>query len=230
MFDYFPLWNSIRIAFISTCLTFFIGVWAAYYIKKLPGTLKGVVDVVLTLPLVLPPTVIGFFILKLFGANSAIGGMMLEVFSVKLIMNWYSSIFATVVITFPLMYRTARGAFEAFDWKLSQAAATLGKDNIWIFWRVIFPNSKKGILAGAVLSFARALGEYGATSMVSGFTPKKTATIATTVYQLWRTGNDAQAFVWVMINVAISFVVLVSINILEADHKAKSAANKPVKA
>lgn len=213
--DYFPLWNSLRIALISSVFTFFIGIFFAYYIEKLPGSVKGVIDVVLTMPLVLPPTVIGFFLLKLLGPNSGFGTWFAQTFSIKLVMNWYSSIFATIVVTFPLMYRTARGAFESFDRNLKYAAQTLGKSNSWIFWRITFPNCRQGILAGAVLSFARALGEYGATSMVSGFTPGKTATISTTVYHMWRTGKDDLAFRWVMINVVISFVVLVTVNMLE---------------
>lgn len=217
--DFFPLYNSIRIALISSFFTFFLGIFFAYNVKKLPGSVKGFFDVILTLPLVLPPTVIGFFILKTLGPNSGIGSFIENLTGTTLVMNWYSAIFATIIVTFPLMYRTARGAFEAFDEKLKYAAQTLGKSNIWIFWKVLIPNSKKGILAGLVLSFARALGEYGATSMVSGYTPGRTATISTTVYQLWRTGEDLLAYKWVMLNVLISFSVLFVINILENKDK-----------
>lgn len=219
--DFFPLYNSIRIALISSIITFFLGIFFAYYIKKLPASIKGLLDVVLTLPLVLPPTVIGFFILKLLGPNSLIGGWFTYLTKQSLVMTWYSAIFATIVVTFPLMYRTARGAFEAFDDNLKYAAQTLGKSNTWIFWKIIMPNSKGGILAGLVLAFARALGEYGATSMVAGYTPKRTATISTTVYQLWRTGNDLLAYKWVFINILISFGVLLIINILENKEKQK---------
>ncbi|WP_039856527.1 molybdate ABC transporter permease subunit [Peptoniphilus sp. oral taxon 386] len=215
MTDYYPLLNSIRIASISSIITFLTGIFIAYYIERLPRIIKGVLDVILTMPLVLPPTVIGFFLLKLLGPNTVIGMWFLETFSVRLVMNWYSSIFATVIVTFPLMYRTARGAFESFDWNLKYAAQTLGKNDIWIFWKIIFPNCKQGIIAGVVLSFARALGEYGATSMVSGFTPGKTATISTTVYHMWRIGRDDIAYKWVIINIMISFAVLITINLLE---------------
>ncbi len=213
--DLYPLYNSIRIALVSSVVTFFLGIFFAYYIKRLPGSIKGVLDVILTLPLVLPPTVIGFFILKLLGPNSNLGSFWISTFNTSLVMKWYSAIFATIIVTFPLMYRTARGAFESFDDNLKYAAQTLGKGNTWIFWRVIMPNCRQGILAGLVLSFARALGEYGATNMVSGYTPGRTATISTTVYQLWRTGEDLLAYKWVFINIAISFTVLVIINILE---------------
>lgn len=213
--DFYPLLNSLRIALISSIVTFFLGIFIAYYVSKLSRVTKGVIDVILTLPLVLPPTVIGFFILKLLSPNGKLGGFFLSVFSMKLIMTWYSAIFTTIVVTFPLMYRTARSAFQNFDINLKYAAQTLGKSDTWIFWKIIFPNCKQGILAGVVLSFARALGEYGATSMVSGYTPKDTATISTTVYQLWRIGNEQLAYKWVFINILISFIVLVVINLLE---------------
>ena len=213
--DWFPLWNSLRIAAISTILIFFLGIAAAYWIAKLPRLLKGVLDVVLTLPLVLPPTVVGWLLLCLLGPKRPLGAWVLETFGIKLVMTWWSAIFATVVVAFPLMYRTARGAFESFDETLSQSARTLGLPNVWIFWRIRMPYCRQGILAGTVLAFARALGEYGATSMLAGHTPGKTATVSTAVYQLWQTGNDALAFRWVLVNVAISAVFLLTVNLLE---------------
>lgn len=213
--DWFPLLNSLRIAGISTIVIFFAGIFAAYYIAKAPKLIKGILDVILTLPLVLPPTVVGYLLLRLLGPKHAIGIWFLETFGSKLVMTWWSAIFATVVVAFPLMYRTARGAFESFDETLSDAGRTLGLSNTYIFWRVRMPCCRQGILAGAVLAFARALGEYGATSMVAGYTPGKTATISTTVYQLWRTGDDTNALRWVLINIAISTVVLLAINLLE---------------
>ena len=199
-----PLYNSLRIAAISTVAVFFLGILAAYYIAKLPRLVKGVLDVVLTLPLVLPPTVVGWLQAH---------------FGLRLVMTWWSAVFATVVVAFPLMYRTARGAFESFDPTLAEAAATLGRSNIWIFWRVRMPVCRQGILAGTVLAFARALGEYGATSMIAGYTPGRTATISTTVYQLWRTDNDTEALRWVLVNIAISAVFLLAVNLLEARQK-----------
>ena len=213
--DWFPLWNSLRIAAISTVLIFSLGIAAAYYIAKLPKLVKGVLDVVLTLPLVLPPTVVGYLLLRLLGPRRIIGAWALEQFGVRLVMVWWSAIFAAVVVAFPLMYRTARGAFESFDETLSQSAQTLGLPNAWIFWRVRMPCCRQGILAGTVLAFARALGEYGATSMLAGYTPGKTATVSTAVYQLWQTGDDAMAFRWVLVNVAISAVFLLTVNLLE---------------
>ena len=213
--DLFPLWNSLRIAGISTVIVFFIGILAAYYIARTPRIVKGVLDVILTLPLVLPPTVVGYLLLRVLGPKRLIGAFVLETFGLKLTMTWWSAVFAIVAVIFPLMYRTARGAFESFDETLAYSARSIGLSNSFIFWRIRMPYCRQGILAGTVLSFARALGEYGATSMIAGYTPGRTATIATTVYQLWRTNDDALALKWVLVNLAISFVVLLAVNMLE---------------
>lgn len=217
--DWFPLWNSLRIAAISTIIIFFLGIFAAYYIAKAPRMIKGILDVVLTLPLVLPPTVVGYLLLRILGPNRVIGAFVLNAFGIKMTMTWWSAIFATTVVIFPLMYRTARGAFESFDENLAYAGQTLGLSSSYIFWHIRMPYCKQGILAGTVLAFARALGEYGATSMIAGYTPGRTATISTTVYQLWRTNDDALAFKWVLVNLAISFVVLLTVNLLEKKQK-----------
>ena len=213
--DWFPLWNSLRIAAVSTAIVFFAGIALAYYAARLPRLIKGVADVILTLPLVLPPTVVGYLLLRLLGPRRVIGAWALRVLGLRLTMTWWSAIIATAVVVFPLMYRTARGAFESFDETLAQAGQTLGLSNMYIFWRIRMPVCRQGILAGTVLTFARALGEYGATSMIAGYTPGRTATVSTTVYQLWRTDNDALALRWVLVNVAISAAVLLAVNLLE---------------
>lgn len=222
--DWFPLYNSLRIAAISTALSFFLGIAAAYYIARLPRLVKGALDVVLTLPLVLPPTVVGYLLLCLLGPRRVLGAWVLEHFALRLVMNWWSAVFATTVVAFPLMYRTARGAFESFDETLAQAGRTLGLSDTVIFWRIRMPCCRQGLLAGMVLSFARALGEYGATSMIAGYTPGRTATISTTVYQLWRTNDDAMALRWVWVNIGISFAVLMAVNLLERRREARSWA------
>ena len=214
--DWYPLLNSLRIAAISTGIVFLLGIAAAHWIAKLPRTVKGILDVALTLPLVLPPTVVGWLLLLLLGPKRPLGAWVQSVFGLRLVMTWQSAIFATVVMSFPLMYRTARGAFESFDKNLADAGRTLGRSNSWVFWRVQMPCCKQGILAGMVLAFARGLGEYGATSMVAGYTPGRTATISTTVYQLWRTGDDAGALGWVLVNSALSAAFLLAINLLES--------------
>lgn len=223
MMDWYPLLNSLRIAAISTVLVFFLGICGAYYIANAPRLVKGLLDMVLTLPLVLPPTVVGYLLLLALGPRRPVGLWFMETFGVRLTMRWWSAVFATVVVTFPLMYRTARGAFESFDETLAQAGQTLGLGNAYIFWRIRMPACRQGILAGAVLTFARALGEYGATAMVSGFTPGRTATISTTVYQLWRTGEDALALRWAAVNLIISAAVLLAVNLLERKNGRKAA-------
>ncbi|MBQ9196509.1 MAG: molybdate ABC transporter permease subunit [Clostridia bacterium] len=216
--SWFPLWNSLRIAAISSVLVFFLGILCAYYVAKLPRIVKGALDVLLTLPMVLPPTVCGYFLLLVFGVKRPIGAFLGQ-YGVKFVMTWYGGVLAALVVAFPLMYRTARGAFEAFDQTLAYSGQTLGLSNTYIFWRIRMPACRSGILAGFVLAFARALGEYGATSMLIGYTPGRTATISTTVYQLWRTNDEAGAFFWVMVNLAISAAVLLSVNLLEARQK-----------
>jgi molybdate transport system permease protein len=213
--DWFPLYNSLRIAAVSTAVVFFLGLAAAYYIAKVPPMVKGLLDMVLTLPLVLPPTVVGYLLLLALGPRRPLGAWVLDTFGLKLTMTWWSAVFATVVVTFPLMYRTVRGAFESFDETLAQAGRTLGLSGAYLFWRVRMPVCRQGILAGTVLTFARALGEYGATSMLAGYTPGRTATISTTVYQLWRTDQNGPALRWVLVNLAISAVVLLAVNLLE---------------
>ncbi|MBE6823919.1 MAG: molybdate ABC transporter permease subunit [Ruminococcaceae bacterium] len=221
--DLYPLFNSLRIALISTSIVFFAGVFVAYYTSMVPAFLKGVLDTVFTLPLVLPPTVVGFMLLKIFGPKSYIGALFLDLFDFRFTMNWWSAVIATSVVIFPLMYRTARGAFQTFDRNLSDVGRTLGLSNSYIFWKIIMPNCNQGIIAGVVLSFARALGEYGATSMVAGYTPGKTATISTTVYQLWSTNNDVLAFKWVVLNILISIIVLYVISYIENSNHLKEA-------
>lgn len=219
--DWYPLINSLRIAAISCVIVFFTGIFFAYYAARLPRTVKGILDVILTLPMVLPPTVCGYFLLLIFGTKRPIGIFLMQL-GIKFVMTWYGGVLAAAVVAFPLMYRTARGAFESFDCTLSQSGQTLGLSNTYIFWRIRMPACRQGILAGTVLAFARALGEYGATSMLIGYTPGKTATISTTVYQLWRTNDDAGAFFWVMINLAISTVVLLTVNLLESKQKVRA--------
>ena len=218
--DLYPLINSLRIAAISCTIVFFAGICAAYYISGLPPVIKGLLDVFLTLPMVLPPTVCGYFLLILLGPKRPLG-MLLKKAGLRFAMNWYGGIAAAVLVAFPLMYRTARGAFEGFDENLEYSGQTLGLSNTYIFWRIRMPVCRQGILAGVVLSFARALGEYGATSMLIGYVPGRTATISTTVYQLWRTNDERGAFFWVMVNLAISAVTMIIVNLLETGKKKK---------
>ncbi len=220
--DWYPLWNSLRIAAVSSVIVFFSGIAMAYYVAKAPRLLKGILDVVLTLPLVLPPTVCGWLLLLVFGLRHPVG-IFLQQWGIQFVMTWYGGVAASSVVAFPLMYRTARGAFESFDETLAWSGRTLGLSDTFIFWRIRLPYCKQGIIAGTVLAFARALGEYGATSMLIGYIPKNTATISTTVYQLWRTNDEYSAFIWVLVNIVISAVVLLTVNMLEKRSRERRA-------
>lgn len=214
--DLYPLYNSARIALISSVLVFFLGICLAYYVAKLPALIRGALDVLFTVPLVLPPTVVGYLLLRFIGPHRFIGAFFFENFDIRLTMTWWSTVFATTVVAFPLMYRTTRGAFQSFDRNIEDSARTLGLSDSFIFWRIRIPCCRAGITAGLVLAFARAMGEYGATSMISGYTPGVTATISTTVYNLWRTGSDDLALRWVLLNLGISAVVLLCLNVFES--------------
>ena len=218
--DLFPLYNSLRIALIAIVIIFFLGLFLAYFVRKCPRVLKGIIDVILTLPLVLPPTVCGYLLILVFGPLHPIGKFLQEI-GIRFFMDWKGGILASVVVAFPLMYRTARASFEAFNEDLASAGKTLGMSNWSIFWKIRVPVCKSGLIAGTILAFARALGEYGATQMFCGYIESKTATISTTVNYNWNNGNDAMALTWVGINIAISAVVLILINIFENKEKRK---------
>lgn len=214
--DFYPLWNSLRIGALSGILVFFAGIFAAYESAKLPQPFRTLLDVLLTMPLVLPPTVSGYFLLLLIGPRHPLGRF-LSSFGVRLVMDWKGAVLAAFVVAFPLMYRTARGSFQSFDLTYQWSGQTLGLSDRWIFWHVRMPVCRQGILAGGVLAFARALGEYGATSMLAGYIPRRTATISTTVYQLWRTGDERGAMFWVLINLVLSGIGLLFLSFLEGD-------------
>ena len=217
--DWSPLWISLKTGIVAAGISFFLGIFTARKAVKAGPRLRAVLDGFLTMPLVLPPTVAGFFLLLIFSTRRPFGSMLYDTFGIKVVQTWLGCILAAGVISFPLMYRTARGAFESFDKNLAWSGQTLGLSDTWIFWHVRMPACKQGIMAGTVLAFARALGEYGATSMLIGYTPGRTATVSTTVYQLWRTNDEAGAFFWVLVNLAISAVVLLLVNLMEERQK-----------
>ena len=217
--DLFPLYNSIRISLISTFFIFFISIFIANFVVYIPRYLKGIIDVILTMPLVLPPTVIGYLVLRILGPRRVIGSFFIKYFNFRFTMNWWSGIIATMIVIFPLMYRAIRSSFESYDNTYSEIGLDLGANKFKTFCLIKLPICKNGLIAGIVLSFARALGEYGATSMLCGYMPKKTATIATTVYHLWQIDNDKLATFWVIINIIISTIVLFFINFVEKERK-----------
>lgn len=210
--EYTPLILSIKTAFYSTIITFFVGIYAAIIIVKIKK-LSSLFDIIFTLPLVLPPTVVGFFLLLFFGRNSFIGSIV-DKLGFPLVFTLRGAILASFIVSFPLMYRTAKGAFEQIDKNIINAARTLGKSENWIFWRVILPNSWHSILGGTILSFTRVLGEFGATIMIAGNIPNKTQTMSLAVYTAVQAGDRELAFKWVMIITAISFVSIMMMNII----------------
>ncbi len=175
------------------------------------GRFKGLADGVLTLPLVLPPTVAGFCILILIGVHGPVGTF-LEAFDIKIIFSWYAAVIAAVVVAFPLMYKTARGAFEQIDPNLLDAARTLGLSEWKVFWKISVPLAWPGIAAATALAFARALGEFGATLMVAGNIPGKTQTIPIAIYFATQGGKMETAAIWVLIIFVISLTVITLMN------------------
>ena len=211
--NYSPLLISLKAAIVSTLITFVLGIYSAYFTTKLKK-FKGLVDGVLTLPLVLPPTVVGFFLLIFLGKNSIIGKF-LSMFDLSIIFSSSATIIASTVVSFPLMYRTARGAFEQLDRNIIYVARTLGLKEHEIFWKIVMPNCLSSIMAGTILSFARAMGEFGATIMISGNIPGKTQTMAVAVYSAVQAGNRALAYKWVLIMVLLSFISIILMNNFE---------------
>lgn len=215
--DYSPLLISLKAALLATAITFVFGIYAAYFTFKI-DKFKGLVDGIFTLPLVLPPTVLGFFLLISLGKNSIIGKFLLN-YDLSIVFSNTATVIASAVVSFPLMYRTTRGAFEQLDKNLIYVARTLGLTEHQIFLKIMIPNSFSTIIAGTILAFARALGEFGATIMVAGNIPGKTQTMAVAVYSAVQAGNRELAYKWVAIIVLISFVTIWIMNKFESMRK-----------
>ena len=212
--DWSPLFISLKTGIVATFISFFLGIYAARKVVKTTPGKKAVIDGILTLPMVLPPTVAGFFLLLIFSKRRTFGIFLYETFDIKVVQSWLGCIIAATVIAFPLMYRNARAAFEQLDVNLIYAGRTLGMSDIRIFWKVVIPSAGPGIASGTILTFARALGEYGATSMLAGNIPGKTGTISQKIAMVIQDGNYATAGVWVAIVMLIAFLVIFSMNFI----------------
>lgn len=212
MMDLSPLWTTFKISLAATVFVFVTGLLLAWGVTNLKRG-RALIDAVLSLPLVLPPTVMGFLILISVGANSAIGKF-LDAFGMKLVFTWQGAAVAAAVVSFPVMYRGIRGALEQVDPTVIQVGRTLGLSEFKILRKVIFPMAAPGILASVVLSFARCLGEFGATLMVAGNIPGKTQTMSVAVYTAMQGGDRELAYKWVAIIVAYSLIILVGLNCL----------------
>jgi molybdate transport system permease protein len=208
--DLSPLFISLKVAGCATVITFFLGIIAARFVLRL-DRLKGVIDGLFTLPMVLPPTVVGFFLLLLFGKNGLLGQWLAKI-GASVVFTWQGAVIAATVVAFPLMYRATRGAFEQMDPNLIYAARTLGVSELWIFWRVVLPVCWPGVAAGTILAFARALGEFGATTMLAGNIPGRTQTMSLAVYTAVSNNNRAVAYRWVAVIMVISFVSIYVMN------------------
>ncbi|WFR54886.1 molybdate ABC transporter permease subunit [Anaerocolumna sp. AGMB13025] len=211
--DWSPLLISMKTAIAATIITFFLGVFAAQKVMKLKGRLVWFLDGLFTLPLVLPPTVAGFFLLVLFGKHGPLGQLLSRV-GIQIVFKWSATVIAAVVIAFPLMYRSAKAAFEQVDMNLIFAARTLGMSDIRIFWKITMPLALPGVISGGILAFARALGEFGATLMIAGNIPKVTQTMPVAIYMAVQGSRMDRAVIWVALIVIISFIVIFFMNYL----------------
>lgn len=212
--DWSPLIISFKTGVVATMISFFLGIFAARKVIKAGPKVRAVADGILTLPLVLPPTVAGFFLLLLFSRRRPVGIYLYENFDIKVVQTWLGCIIAATVIAFPLMYRNARAAFEQIDVNLIYVGRTLGMSELKIFWKVVLPAAGPGVASGTILTFARALGEYGATSMLAGNIPRKTGTISQKIAMVIQDGDYLTAGIWVVIVMTIAFAVICLMNLI----------------
>jgi molybdate transport system permease protein len=212
--DWSPLIISVKTGFVATLISFFVGVLVAWKIYKSNTKVQTVIDGLLTLPLVLPPTVAGFILLLIFSTRRPVGSFLMDNFNIKVIQSWLGCVVAAMVISFPLMYRSARAAFDQIDKNLIYAARTLGMSESKILFKVAVPSAAPGLISGAVLTFARAMGEYGATSMLAGNIPGKTGTISQKIAMVIQDGNYQAAGIWVVIVTIIALFIIITMNIV----------------
>ena len=212
--DWSPLIISLKTGVVATIVCFFLGLFAARKVIKLSFKAKAVIDGILTLPMVFPPTVAGFILLLIFSRRRPIGIFLDQQMDIQVVHTWLGCILAATVIAFPLMYRNARAAFEQIDANLVYAGRTLGMSEMNIFWRIVVPTAGPGIASGTILTFARAMGEYGATSMLAGNIPGRTGTISQRIAMVIQDGDFATAGFWVVVVLLISFGIIFLVNLV----------------
>lgn len=210
--DFSPFWISIKTSLLSTIITLIIGLPIAYVIATRNNKFKGLIDGIITLPLVLPPTVVGFFLLLLVGKNGPIGIFLRNIFDITLIFSWPATVISAIVVSFPMIYRTTRSSFEQIDTNIICAARTLGLSEFKIFYKIAIPITYPGIIGGIVLTFARAMGEFGATLMLAGNIPGKTQTMPLAIFFAVEGGDMKQAMLWVLIIIAFSLSMILLMN------------------
>lgn len=212
--DWSPLWISLHTAAATITIVFFIGVIIAWWVERLQSqSLKIFADAVITLPMVLPPTVAGFFLLYFFGNNRFLGQLIYQLTGIKIAFSWLATVLAAAVISLPLMYRSARGALSQVDKGMLEAARSLGMTEWRIFWRIHLPNALPGIIAGGLLAFARGLGEFGATAMIAGNIAGRTRTLPLAVYSAVAAGDWNAAGWYVAVIVGICLLVVIGLNV-----------------
>lgn len=225
--NFSPLWLSFKTATIATIIVFMIGVFLAriFTRRDFPG--KSILEAAIMLPLVLPPTVVGFGLLYLFGKNGPLGKLF-GLFNIQIVFTWYAVIIAAIVVSFPLMYQSASAAFKQYDKNIENAAITMGASKWKVFWTISFPLAWPGLLAGLVLTFARALGEFGATLMIAGYIPNVTDTIPLAIYFAVESGNMQMAWLWVAIIVTLGFTAMLWLNWWSRRNMMKYKENKKI--
>ncbi|MCI8724920.1 MAG: molybdate ABC transporter permease subunit [Hungatella sp.] len=211
--DWSPLLISLKTGLAATIISFILGIYMARKAIKAPPAIKAILDGIMTLPMVLPPTAAGFFLLLLFSRRRPLGMLLYETLNIKIVQSWLGCIIAATIISLPLMYRNARAAFEQIDINLIYAGRTLGMSETKIFWKIILPTAGPGIASGTILTFARALGEYGATSMLAGNIPGKTATISQKIAMVIQDGDYKTAGLWTGIVAVIAFTIILLMNL-----------------
>lgn len=215
-----PLWLTLKVAALATALALILGVAAARALGRRDGIVRDLAESILTLPLVLPPTVLGYYLLVVLGRNGAIGGWLHATFGISLIFTWQGAVIAAAIAAFPLILRAARAAFRDVDPQLERAARTLGANATAVFFRVSLPLAWRGIAAGALLAFARAMGEFGATLMVAGSLPGRTQTLSIAIYNAVMAGDDAGAQALVLVSLVVAVIALVlAAQILQRTHR-----------
>lgn len=207
-----PLWISLKTASLATIIVFIIALFLALFFTRRDFAGKTALEALLLLPMVLPPTVVGFGLLYLFGRNAFLGNFLEEVFDLQVVFTWHAVVLAAIVVSFPLMYQSAKAAFQQYDPNLEKVAYTMGASRFRVFWTISLPLAWPGLLAGLVLTFARALGEFGATLMVAGFIPGVTETIPLAIYFAVESGDMKTAGIWVIIISFVGFFALVSLD------------------
>lgn len=222
-FDWSPFWISLKTGLVATIICFFLGLWAARFVLRLGPRARAIADGILTLPMVMAPTVCGFFLLLLFSLRRPVGSFLYTELNIKVVQTWLGCIVAASVISFPLMYRNARAAFEQVDPDLVYAARTLGMSEAKLFWKVVLPAAGPGVASGTVLTFARALGEFGATSMLAGNIAGKTGTISQKIANVIKDGDYLTAGVWSLIMLILALVIMIVIHALSGGRHRRSS-------